>query len=214
MGREIVQSYRGHLRYIPIFEITDWSTWSNQPTGDNYQVVSSSASDTQKVTIWYSVVGGTAILSETLTLNGTTAVNSSLATVNKVYGIFLGDNTGIISSRAVGTITLQKKTGTLAITTIAATKLASGVCTFYLAGNNVEVENIAGNTWFNAATPVNFNTNNAQNLSNPVNPPMATAIGASVQMSGRMAKVLKVEDYISLVSDASGSTAQITVFEG
>lgn len=200
---EIVQSYRGIKQIIPIFEVTAWSGWSNQPTGDNFEVVSNNAGDTQKVTVWYSVTGSSTIVNETLTLTGTTAVSNALATVDKVYGIFLGDKYGNMSARATGTITLRKKTGALAITTITAGKLCSGSPYFYLPGCNVEIENIAGNTWFNTVKDAT--------LANPV---LATTTGPCVQLTGRMSKLTKVNDYVSIISDGTGSTVQILVYEG
>lgn len=212
MGRqEVVTTYRTHDKYIPITEVTLQSAFTNQPTNDYFEVVSANAGDTQKITVWYTETGSTTLKSETLTLTGATAVSSNSAIVANVYGVFLGDTSGTISKRAVGVITVRKKTGALAITTIAATKLGSGTQMFYLAGRNIELENIAGNTWINAVTPMDYQSDNAGKLANPTVPSIAIATGACLQMTGRMTKNLTVTDYISIASDTTGSTVQITV---
>jgi hypothetical protein len=186
------------LRIIPIFEITAIST-ANQPSNDDIQVVSDSASDTQKITL-QGVDNNDVFQSVEVTLNGVTAVDSVLVPKWKtLYGAFLGDKYGIISKRAVGTITIKEKSGGLSIATIAATKLSTGSFRFYLGGQNVVLENISGNTFFNTLS-------------------QASTTGASGQMTGRMANEIKVSQsgtpYVSVISDSSGSTAQIYVLEG
>lgn len=208
---ENVQAYRSHERYIPVFEATLQTSFTNQPTNDQFEVVSASASDTQKITVWFTETGSTVMKWETLTLTGVAAVASTSTTVGIVYGAYLGDNTGAISKRAVGTITIRKKTGALAITTIAATKLASGTSYFYIGGKNIELENIAGNTWINANSPIQFSRDNASAVANLTLAPMANPLNSSLQLAGRMSKFLNVTDYISITSDTTGSTVQITV---
>jgi hypothetical protein len=192
--------YNQAIRNIPIFEVTAWSAFTNQPTNDQFEIVSNSASDTQRITVWYTETGSSVVKYETLTLTGTTAVASVSTTVANVIGAFLGERFGAISLRAVGTITIRKKTGALAITTIAATKLSTGAPYFYLQGNNVKVQNITGKTWINTI------------VTNGIVSP-ATTTGATMELESREVLPIKVYSYLSLVSDGTGSTCQIIVEE-
>lgn len=208
---ENVQSYRNHDKYIPIFEVTLQSAFTNQPTNDGVEILSNNASDTQLCTVWYTETGSSTLKYETVTLTGTSVKALTSVIIASVYGVFLGTPDGTISKRAVGTITVRKATGDAAITTIAATKLSSGTQRFYLAGRNVEVENIAGNTWIGALTPTNFAVNNAEDILEASTTPIAIATGAYLQLTGRMSKLLTVADYLTIASDVTGSTVQITV---
>ena len=114
-----------------------------------------------------------------------------------MYGAFLGDSKGNVSKRAVGTITIKEKSGGATITTITAGKLSTGMLFFDVTGRDIVLENISGNTWFNTKGT-------------------ASTTGASGQIIGRMSVellVLPEYQYISLISDSSGSTAQIYVLE-
>lgn len=194
-------SYRQHFKVVPIFEVTTLSA-SNQPTGGVAKVVSDSASDTQKITIWGTKTGqGTKIFAEELTLNGVTPVVSTTTTWQKIYGAFLGDQFGTISSRAIGSITITN-TGGDVIYTIVATKLSIGCPFFNFGGRNIEVENISGNTWINAVK---------DKITELVEP--ATTTGACAQMTGRMSKLMKPIKDVSFISDGSGSTVQVIVLE-
>ena len=179
---------------IPITEITAVST-TNQPANDGVEVVSSSASDTQQITLWGNPNGSTDIVYETITLTGTTAVSTIKTDWGTIYGAFLGDQYGLISSRAVGTITIREASGDLAITTIAVGKLGTGQQRFALAGRKVGIENILGVTY--------FNTGNA----------LATTTSASAQMEARMTISTTVDSFLTLVSDGTGSTLQVYVFK-
>lgn len=191
------ECFRTIKRIIPVFEITAIST-TNQPANDDIQIVSDSASDTQKITL-QGLDYNDVFQSVEVQLNGTSAVDSVIVPKWKtLYGAFLGDKYGIISSRAVGTITLKEKSGGLAIATIAAGKLSTGSFRFYLGGQSVAIENISGNTFFN-----------------PLG--QASTTGASGQLTGRMAIETKIPEsgttYISFISDGTGSTAQVYVLE-
>lgn len=187
-------AHRAIDRIIPIFEITAVSA-SNQPANDDIQIVSDNAGDTQDITL-FGVDNADAFKAHTVTLDGTTAVDSVLNPKWKtLYGAFLGDIYGNISKRAVGTITIKEKSGGQTIATIAAGKLSTGLLFFDVTGRDIVIENIAGNTWFNPKGA-------------------ASTTGASGQLSGRMAVELLVKNehqHISLISDSSGSTAQIYV---
>ena len=182
-------------KIIPIFELTAVSG-SNQPANDDIQVISNSTSDTQKITL-FGIDNSDAFQTKELTLNGTTAVDSVLNPKWKtLYGAFLGDIYGNISARAVGTITLREKSAAQTIATIAATKLSTGRLYFNLPGENIILENIAGNSWFNHLG-------------------IATTTGKCGQLTGRMAIqiIAESDEYVSLISDGSGSTMQIYVLD-
>ena len=100
---------------------TNGGNFGNQPAGDTVQVLSSEAADKQVVTIYYTKTGATAtVSSETLTLNGVTPVDSSIATIQTVLGVS-------ISAAHAGTITVQKKSGGADIVTIASGTLSAGI---------------------------------------------------------------------------------------
>ena len=186
----VQNQHRPIKRIIPIFEVTAVSA-SNQPANDDVQVLSDSASDTQQITLW-GIDNSDVFQVHTVTLNGTTAVDSVLNPKWKtIYGAFLGDKFGNISKRAVGTITIREKSGSQAISTIAATKLSTGIQFFDVEGLDVVVENITGNTWFGFDVP--------------------TITGACGQLTGRMKIEVVPPKYIGLISDGSSSTAQIYV---
>lgn len=100
---------------------TAGGNFANQPAGGAVQVLSSDAADKQVVTIYYTKTDATAtVSSETLTLNGVTPVDSSIATIQTVLGV-------AISAAHAGTITVQKKTGGDDIVTIASGTLSAGI---------------------------------------------------------------------------------------
>ena len=104
-----------------ILGATAGAAFANQPAGDAVQVLSSDAADKQVVTIYYTKTGAIAtVSSETLTLNGDTPVDSSIATIQTVLGV-------AISAAHAGTITVQKKTGGADIVTIASGTLSAGI---------------------------------------------------------------------------------------
>lgn len=100
------------------------AAFTNQPTSDQFEVLSSNAGDTtQTVTVYYTKTGTTTtVLSQTITLNGTTAVGSTDTTVQQVLGVTK-------SAATLGTVTVRKKTGAATITTLAAGTLTSGLLT-------------------------------------------------------------------------------------
>ena len=103
--------------------------FANQPAGDTVSVVSDNAADIgQSITIYGTKTGTTTtITSETITLNGTTAVDTAITTWQNILGIEM-------SAVAAGTVTFSEKSGGLVITTISAGDLSAGVAT--LTGQN------------------------------------------------------------------------------
>lgn len=100
------------------------AAFTNQPTSDQFEVLSSNAGDTtQTVTVYYTKTGTTTtVLSQTITLTGTTAVASTDTTVQQVLAV-------VKSAATVGTVTVRKKTAAGTITTLAPATLTSGLLT-------------------------------------------------------------------------------------
>jgi len=96
--------------------------YANQPAGDTVQVVSDDeADDSQTVTLYYTKTDATDIITtETLSLNGTTGVDTSIATVQKVLAV-------VVSGDHAGTITVQEKSTPAAITELANGTNSSGL---------------------------------------------------------------------------------------
>lgn len=96
--------------------------FTNQPTKDAIEILSASASDTtQKVTIIGTTYGEATVVSETVTLNGTSAVE----TTKQDWGVIL-----CVSKDAAtaGTVTVRKKTGAGTITAgLTASVLSLGI---------------------------------------------------------------------------------------
>lgn len=96
--------------------------FANQPTGDSFQVLSSSASDTtQTVTVYFTRTGLTNVVSsQVFTLTGTTAITSALSTIQNILAV-------VKSAATVGTVTVRKTTGPATTTTLAPATLTSGI---------------------------------------------------------------------------------------
>ncbi|MCX8129777.1 MAG: hypothetical protein N3I35_06725 [Clostridia bacterium] len=184
---------------IPYFQLTDWASFTNQPSNDGVEIVSSSANDTQKITIFGTTNGTSNVVYETVTLTGTTAVATTKTDWGNIYGAFLGDIYGLNSTPAVGTITIREASGDQAITTIAATKRSKGMVNLYLPGRTIDIHNVSGNTWL---------IDNVANTTTTV----ATATNG-FQYTAGMADEIKINKYLSLIGDSTGSTVQIKVLE-
>lgn len=93
---------------------TAGGNFGNQPAGDTVQVVSDSADDdTQTVTLYYTKTGTTGtVTTEVLSLDGTTPVDTGIATVQTVLAV-------VVSGAHAGTITVQEKSGGQDIITLA-----------------------------------------------------------------------------------------------
>ena len=203
---QTVIRFKDHLYYIPALAITTVAS-SNQPAGGAIKIVSSSVSDTQLITVWGTRTNlGSFLYYETITLTGTSVVTSATTDWQTIVGAYLGKYNGVASSIAVGNITIENA-ALATIYTIAAGKWSIGAPTFLLPGQNIELENISGNTWINT-----INTPNTD-VSLPV-ATVASATGAALYMTGQTSKEIKTRNFVSLVSDGTGSSAQITVIEG
>ena len=121
--------YSGPTVQLKVVDAGTGGGFANQPAGDTVSIVSDNAADKgQSITIYGTKTGTTAtITSETITLNGTTPVNTTTTTWQNILGIEM-------SAVAAGTVTFSEKSGGLAITTISTGDLSAGVAT--LTGQN------------------------------------------------------------------------------
>lgn len=99
------------------------SAFTNQPSNDGVEILSSNAGDTtQSTTIIGTTTGTNTLVSETIALNGTTFVS----TVKTNWGVIVAVK---LSASCAGTVTWRKATGDATITTAATTVLKVGVNT-------------------------------------------------------------------------------------
>lgn len=191
-----INTYKKQSRIISPVEIGIIPT-SNQPANDSVLLVSSSASDTQIITIW-GIDNADVVQVKQYILTGVTPVVSTLAVNNwkKIYGAYLGDSTGVISKRAIGNILIQKQTGPATIDTIAIGKVSCGMQKFAIVGKNVSIQLLSGNVW------VDLLNSEALTLDNGFKCSSGSVIECNL-VTG-----------ITLVSDAATGTGQILVWEG
>lgn len=113
------------------------AAFTNQPTGDAVEILSTSALDTMNATVYGTTQGGGDTVSyENITLNGLGVVT----TVKTDWGKILAVK---VASAANGTITFREASGNLTITTITAGNTTSGVEAITLAGGGNTVEIVA-----------------------------------------------------------------------
>lgn len=186
---------RSEKYVIPLFDVGIWSDFTNQPTGDFISIVSDNAGDTGKITIFGTKQVGGAFITETMTLNGVTPVKSVQAGWGKIYGAFMGDIDGQNIKAAVGTITLKKFVGLLAITTIVATKISKGMVALYFNNKDLHIHVVSGNLWKNANAVVTVNN------------------GFKLVGTGTNEKFENVQGYLWMISDAGAATLQIEVLK-
>lgn len=111
---------------IASFTTAVGSAFTNQPTGDTIQILSSDAAEVagagKYVTVYGTYTGGgDAVRAQQILINGTTAVDSSDSNWQKILGVNCSFN-----PVAASTITVRKKTGTATITTFT-TAAGSGI---------------------------------------------------------------------------------------
>ena len=81
----ISQIFKQTSFIIPLFDVGAWSGFTNQPADDGVEVLSNSASDVGKLTIFGTTHGTGAFAYETITLNGVTAVATTKVDWGNVY---------------------------------------------------------------------------------------------------------------------------------
>ena len=180
---------------IPLFQVGG-SAFTNMPAGDAVEVLSGSASDVNKLTIFGTNNTTGALKYETVTMDGTSVVTTTETNWGNVYGVFLGDIYGKNSTVAVGTITVREASGNATITQLTAGIRSAGSQIFLLPGRDIILHAISGNTWKNA------------NHSG-VYPTASNAF----KFTAGMSKDECIREYLYLLGDASGSTVQIEVTE-
>lgn len=178
---------------IPLFNTLAWSGFTNQPDGDAVEVVSNNAGDTGLLTLFGKTKTKGEFKHETIQLKGTTAVKTNELDWDDIYGGFLGDIHGQNIKAAVGTITIREASNDQPITTLTVGKISTGMVGFDLRGQNITVIHVSGNLYLTqgeAATTANSY-------------PFST--GEKFQ--------IKTKDLLYLVSDGSGATSKILIYE-
>lgn len=187
---------------IPVMDITAWSGFTNQPNNDGIEVVSDSASDTQKITIFGTTVTTGAFCYETVTLTGVTAVATTKTDWGNIIGAFLGEIDGTEVVPAVGTITIREASGDQTITTIAAGKISKGMVVLDLDGEDISAIVVSGNVYakqfaLGATTLVT----------------VANGLLLNLTAGNIIDCTPKAGNLIGFISDDSGATMQILVWE-
>jgi hypothetical protein len=177
-----------------MFDLLAWSGFTSQPSNDGVEVVSASAADTGKCTIFGTTNSTGAFAYETIDLTGTDAVATTKIDWGNIYGVFLGDIYGQNITPAVGIITIREASADQAITTIAATKISTGMVVFDLSNKDIDLNVHGGNAWVNSAAVVT--TNN----------------GLKLNLTGGNILPMRIGQYLYLISDTTGATAQIIVW--
>jgi len=189
----IIGSLQKSSYIIPMMDLLAWSGFTNQPASDAVEIISDSASDVGKCTIFGTTHVGGAFAYETITLTGTNAVTTVKTDWGNIYGIFLGDIYGQNISPAVGTITFREASADQSITTIVAAKISKGMVAFNLAEKSIILNVHSGNVWKRCAGVV------------------TTANGFKMNLTGGNIKEERIATYLYLISDTTGATAQIEV---
>jgi hypothetical protein len=107
---------------VSLLDATAGDAFTNQPANDGIEIVSDSAADTTQTITLYGVITGalTTLVTETLTITGTTQVVSS----HTDWATLLGAR---LSAACAGTITIREASANAAITTIAPASLTAGI---------------------------------------------------------------------------------------
>ena len=180
---------------IPETLITNWSGFSNQPDGDGLEILSDSASDTGLCTIWGTNKLTGALEVETVTLAGTVEVKTAMLQWDDIIAVFLGDKFGGNITAAVGTITIREDSTNQAVTTITAGKIHAGMLMIDARGHNVEIDNASGKIYWNTLSVAS-----------------ATNGYYDVGTASNRFKV-GVKDCLSIISDNTGCTTSVIVYE-
>ena len=180
---------------IPMLDLLAWSGFTNQPDGDDVEIISDSASDVGLATVFYTKKSDGTFAYKTVTLTGTNAKSLTGANdVDDVMGIFLGDIYGQNITPAVGTITIREASADQTITTIVATKISKGLVAFDLTGKDIICNVHSGNVWKQYGTTV-----------------VTTLNGWKNNLTGGNIEDENISSILYLISDTTGATAQIKV---
>lgn len=182
--------FRRSSYIIPIFEVGAWTGFTNQPAGDAYTIVSSSALDTGRCTIIGKTQGQDDFVFETVNLTGQTPVTSSKNNWGTIYGIFNGEIDGRNANPVAGTLTLKEASGGQVITTLAAGKISVGMVVLNFSGKDIIYRVLTGNVWKGSTL-------------------ITTSNGFA--MIANDARDEYISGYLFLVSDSNGATCSIDV---
>ena len=190
-----IPKYKHQGYVIPLFQVGG-AAFTNMPANDGVEIISNSASDVNKITIFGSTYGTGALAFETVTMLGATQKATIKIDWDNILGVFLGDIYGKNSTVAVGTITVREASGNATIITLAAGVRSAGSQILLLPGRDVLIHNKTGNTWKNANNSLIYpTTNNA------------------FKLEAGDVKDEAIREYLYLLGDTSGSTVQIEVTE-
>lgn len=190
----VYQDFKRPKTIIPACTVTNWSGFSNQPAGDGVEVVSDNAADTMYCTIVGTTNGTGALTHETITLTGTDAVSTTKTDWGNIYGVILSKADGSQITRATGTITVREASADQAITTITATNFHSGMMIIRIPGLNASILSASGNLYWSTLTA-----------------PATSTTG--VAEIGKTAVGIRVDEYLSLISDNTGASLQVIVYD-
>jgi hypothetical protein len=195
MSTLIKELYKHPKIIIPEMSIVNWAGFGNQPDGDALEILSNSASDVGLCTIWGTDKTTGLLCVETITLTGTDAVTTVKTNWDDIVAVFLGDRFGGNITRAVGTITIREASTNGAVTTITATNFQKGMFIIEARGLNVEVDNATGKIYWSTLTTV-------------------TALNGYYDAGTAVRRFkIGVSDYLYIISDNSGCTASVIVYE-
>jgi hypothetical protein len=107
---------------VSLLDAVAGDAFTNQPANDGIEIVSDSTADTTQTITLYGVITGalTTLVTETLTLTGTTQVVSTHTDWATLLGVRL-------SAACAGTITVREASANATITTIAPASLTAGI---------------------------------------------------------------------------------------
>lgn len=109
---------------VSLLDAIAGGNFANQPANDGIEVVSDAAGDTTQTVTLYGVRNGalTTLVTETLTLTGTSVVSSAITDWYTLFAVRL-------SASCAGTVTIREASGNAAITTITTGNLTAGIAT-------------------------------------------------------------------------------------
>lgn len=193
MALSVLERHKIIKYVVPLFDVTAWSGFTNQPANDGVEVISNNAGDTGLLTIFGTTTGTGALVHETISLNGTTPVSTVKTNWGNILGAFLGDVTGQNITPAVGTITIREASANATITTLTANKISTGMVGFSLPGLNATYIQVSGNLY--------LKNNLAATVANGY--PFASAEKLPITGSSEID---------TLISDVSAATAKLVVW--
>jgi hypothetical protein len=187
--------YKAIETIIPTMTVTNWANFTNQPDGDGLEILSNSAADVGKCTIWGSDKTTGLLCQETVTLTGTSVMSTAKLNWDDIYGVFLGDANGKNITPAVGTITVREASNNATVTTLTAALIQKGMLILHLNGKNVEIAYTSGKIYVNTVE----RATSANGLYN-----VGTSAGGFS---------MRVKDKLYIISDDTGCALQVVILE-